>query len=78
MFENQKNFLPTHQTILARRFCGSAMRETIVSSPLRPDRDAGSSVFASPSLNETVTLFGEDGATEFIGSGFRVRAEGRR
>ncbi len=78
MIETQKNFLPTQQTILARRFCGDAMLETIVSSLLRPARGAGSSVLASPSLNEAITLFGEDGAAEFVGAGFRVQAEGRR
>jgi len=78
MFETQKNFLPTQQTILARRFCGGAMQETIVSSPLRPDRDARSSAPVGPSLNEAITLFGEDSAAEFIGAGFSVRAEGRR
>ena len=78
MFIAQKNFLPTQQKIVARHRYDAAMAETIVLSPLRLVGDSGSHALASPSLNETIAIFGEDGAAEFIGSGFRVQAAGRR
>ena len=78
MFIAQKNFLPTQQTIMARRRCGSAIAEAIVPSPPGSTGDDGSDALANPSLNETITIFGADGAAEFIGSGFRVQAAGRR
>ena len=78
MFETQKNFLPAQQTILARRSFDAAVAEVIVSSARRTASDAEFRMFASSSVNETIALFGEDGAAEFIGSGFRVRMAGRR
>jgi len=78
MFIAQKNFLPTQQTIVARRHCGSAIAEVIVPSPAGSTGDNDFGAPASPSLNETITIFGADGAAEFIGSGFRFQAAGRR
>jgi hypothetical protein len=78
MFTVQKNFLPTHRRVMARRSCDAAMAEAIVPSPLRPTSDSDSRTPAGPSLNETITIFGADVAAEFIGSGFRVQAAGRR
>jgi hypothetical protein len=78
MFIAQKNFLPTQQTIVARRRCGSTIAETIVPSPPGSIGDNDSGAPANPSLNETITIFGADGTAEFIGSGFRFQAAGRR
>jgi hypothetical protein len=78
MFIAQKNFLPTQQTIVARHRCGSTIAETIVPSPPGSTGGDGSGALASPSLNETITIFGADGAAEFIGAGFRFQAAGQR
>jgi hypothetical protein len=78
MIGTEKNFLPAQQTIVARRTCDGAMWGAIVSSSRRTAGGTDSRALASPSLNETITIFGEDGAAEFIGSGFRVQAAGRR
>jgi len=78
MFRTQKNFLPAQQAIMARRFCEAAMMETIVSSTRDTASNTDSRALVSSSLNETITIFGEDGAAEFIGSGFHVQAAGRR
>jgi hypothetical protein len=78
MFTVQENFLPTQQTIMARRRCDAAMAETIVPSPRHSAIDTDSRAPVGASLNETITIFGTDGAAEFIGSGFRVQAAGRR
>ena len=78
MFIAPKNFLPTQQAIVARRRCDGAIAEAIVPSPRNSTSDDDSRAPANPSLNETITIFGADGAAEFIGSGFRVQTAGRR
>jgi hypothetical protein len=74
MFRPPQNFLPKQPSDLARHACHAAMTETIVPHHRLHPANNDSPSFNARSLNETITIFGMDGAAEFIAAGFRFQA----